>query len=268
MKLSTYIAEEYLPYARRYLKPSSVNVCKGYLDRLAVPALPDDLEAITRADIIKLHKRLVRTPIQANRTIAAVSAVLRLALEQGLLQVNPCQNTRLYRERKRERFLSPEEQDRIRSVLTDKPVDILIGLMLATGARPGELVGAKWEWLNPDRTTLRLPDSKRGARTIFITETARRLLDKLPLPHKGQIFTHAIDRQRGWKRVLTAAGVADARPYDLRHTFASNALRAGHNLSAIGLTLGHSSAQTTMRYAHLSTEQGLAVAAAANGEGK
>jgi integrase len=43
----------------------------------------------------------------------------------------------------------------------------------------------------------------------------------------------------------------DVRIHDLRHTFASFAAASGMSLHMIGKLLGHSSAQTTRRYAHL-----------------
>lgn len=51
--------------------------------------------------------------------------------------------------------------------------------------------------------------------------------------------------------LLADAGVADLRVHDLRHTFASFALSGGQTLGVVGQLLGHRSAQTTTRYAHL-----------------
>jgi integrase len=49
-------------------------------------------------------------------------------------------------------------------------------------------------------------------------------------------------------------GLTDARPYDLRHTFASVGAGGGLSLAIIGKLLGHSQARTTQRYAHLADE--------------
>lgn len=43
----------------------------------------------------------------------------------------------------------------------------------------------------------------------------------------------------------------DFRPHDLRHSFASLGLSAGHGLDVLGQLLGHTSTQSTRRYAHL-----------------
>ena len=54
-----------------------------------------------------------------------------------------------------------------------------------------------------------------------------------------------------WSGVRAEAGFGDARLHDLRHTYATVALRQGENVLAIGRLLGHGSAQTTLGYTHL-----------------
>ena len=44
------------------------------------------------------------------------------------------------------------------------------------------------------------------------------------------------------------------RCHDLRHSFASNWMRAGEDLFTLSKVLGHSSITTTERYAHLAPE--------------
>jgi len=48
-----------------------------------------------------------------------------------------------------------------------------------------------------------------------------------------------------------AAGLDDVRIHDLRHSFASFGANAGDSLLIIGALLGHRSAKSTERYAHL-----------------
>jgi integrase len=62
-------------------------------------------------------------------------------------------------------------------------------------------------------------------------------------------------RAEAARRKLTlAAGVADARAYDLRHTFASIGAGGGLSLQIIGRLLGHTQSRTTQRYAHLADD--------------
>ena len=54
-----------------------------------------------------------------------------------------------------------------------------------------------------------------------------------------------------WKQLRDEVGLVDFRPHDLRHSFASLGLSAGHGLDVLGQLLGHTSIQSTRRYAHL-----------------
>jgi integrase len=60
---------------------------------------------------------------------------------------------------------------------------------------------------------------------------------------------------RGWfKDAVDRAGLLNFTWHDLRHTFASRLVMAGVDLRTVGELMGHSTAQMTMRYAHLAPE--------------
>ncbi|WP_456304407.1 tyrosine-type recombinase/integrase [Acetobacter okinawensis] len=81
-------------------------------------------------------------------------------------------------------------------------------------------------------------------------------------PVRGQPLCHCrtekggylTDLQKPWRRIRKAAGLEDVRIHDLRHSFASDALEMGADLTMIGRMLGHSDIKTTARYAHLKRE--------------
>ena len=66
---------------------------------------------------------------------------------------------------------------------------------------------------------------------------------------------HPLDRRRfsdSWRATMKAAGLADVRFHDCRHTFASTLLSAGVSIKAVAEWLGHASPTVTLRtYAHL-----------------
>jgi integrase len=62
----------------------------------------------------------------------------------------------------------------------------------------------------------------------------------------------AVDK--AWARARAAAGFADVRLHDLRHSFASVGAAGGLSLPIIGALLGHKHTTTTARYAHLSAD--------------
>ena len=59
---------------------------------------------------------------------------------------------------------------------------------------------------------------------------------------------------KAWKALIGSAEIENFRFHDLRHTFASKLASRGANLYVIKDLLGHSSIETTQRYAHLAPE--------------
>ena len=58
------------------------------------------------------------------------------------------------------------------------------------------------------------------------------------------------------KRVAEQAGIVkDIHPHSLRHTFATDLLRATKNLRLVQKALGHSNIETTTIYAHIVDEE-------------
>jgi site-specific recombinase XerD len=82
-------------------------------------------------------------------------------------------------------------------------------------------------------------------------------------PKQFQQMTYVICHKDG-SRVLNIkkafcagcrrAGLIGVSPHTLRHTFASHLVMAGVDLPTVQRYLGHSNIQTTMVYAHLSTD--------------
>lgn len=141
-------------------------------------------------------------------------------------------------------------------------------LLVFTGARMGEVLGLRWEWIDLGRGVVRLPDSKTGAKTIHLAPPALAVLAALPRiegnPHVivgGVAGAALVNLEKPWRTIRKAAGLDDVRIHDLRHAFASVAAAAGLGLPIIGKMLGHTQAQTTARYAHLSNDPVAAAAA-------
>jgi hypothetical protein len=62
---------------------------------------------------------------------------------------------------------------------------------------------------------------------------------------------HVTTLKKSWREICKAAGIANLRLHDLRHSYASFAINAGWSLPVIGALLGHTQPSTTHRYAHL-----------------
>ncbi len=226
---------------------------------------------IQRADIAKFHHALRHKPYQANRCIQFLSKAFNLAEVWGLRPdgTNPCRHIKKYKEPKRERYLSKDELARLGEVLrqceseqleTQSAVNAL-RLLLFTGCRLSEIMTLKWDYIDFERACINLPDSKTGAKTVYLGAPALQVLsDVKRVKGNPWVITgarpgaHLTDLQHPWQRIRKRAGIEDVRIHDLRHTFASVAVAAGYGLPMIGKLLGHTQVQTTARYAHLAAE--------------
>ncbi|HTU54983.1 MAG TPA: tyrosine-type recombinase/integrase [Acetobacteraceae bacterium] len=140
-------------------------------------------------------------------------------------------------------------------------------LLAFTGARLSEILTLQWEWIDVAAGVARLPDSKTGAKNLYLPPGALAVLEELPRiagnPHvlpgdrPGSPF---VGIQKPWQRVRALAGLPDLRIHDLRHAFASTAVAAGDSLFIVGKLLGHRQASTTERYSHLAPDPAKAVA--------
>lgn len=222
---------------------------------------------ITRADVVGLHQAMKDIPYQANRTLGVLSVMFTVAhtWEVRTDGVNPCWKIKRYREEKRERYLTPDELARLGKVLNDAKDEPeaanCIRLLLLTGCRLSEIQTLKWRYVDYLNGVLRLPDSKSGAKLVPIGRAAIEALKAIrkingnPYVIAGRKEgQHLSDIQKPWRRLRKRAGLDDLRIHDLRHSFASDALQLGQDLTMIGRLLGHTQVQTTARYAHLKTD--------------
>ena len=204
----------------------------------------------------------------AGQALAVLGAVLAFAVARGLRDDNPVRGVRKPPIRKMERFLSEAEIARLGEALDaetaasgDPYPAAAVKLLLFTGCRRSEVVGLRWEWVDFERAMIFLPDSKTGAKPVYLNAPALDVLAALPRqdgnPHV--ICGHRdggayVGMDKVWRRVRAAAGLLGLRLHDLRHSFASLGAAGGGSLLVLGKLLGHRNASTTERYAHLSAD--------------
>jgi len=212
--------------------------------------------SVQPADVADLHGSMAHIPYQANRTLGVLSKMMSLAETWGMRDrhTNPCELIQRYPEHKRERFLSGKELQRLGDVLARAETEqtesryavTAIRLLLLTGCRLSEIQKLEWRHVDIERGELHLPDSKTGAKTVYLGN---------PYVIAGKRDgAHLTDLQHPWRRLRAAADLEGVRIHDLRHTFASGGLAVGEGLSMIGKLLGHTQVQTTARYAHLASD--------------
>lgn len=276
--------------------PTMADLCQRYLDEYAptkrassaasdemairLYVLPEfkalKLVEVTFDHVVKLHRKIGKDhPIRANRVVSLLSRMFnlsrrwyqrRLPTDESvpLRSDNPARGIARNAETKRKRYLQGDELARLTAAIAghrDKQAANIIRLLLLTGCRSGEALGARWDqfnltdgvWTKPASTT------KQGSEHVIpLSAAARQLLSELHVPGAGKyVFPgragvgHRVDLKRAWPEICRAAGITGLRVHDLRHSYASMLVSGGQSLPVIGALLGHTSPQTTARYAHL-----------------
>ena len=256
-------------YVAVHCKPATLRIRSAAIYRHIVPRLGKlRIGAIRRRHVTTLHHRLAATPVQANNVVITLSQIYTKAQDWGIVAegTNPCRHVELYRQRRRERFLTEAEFRRLGRVLDEAegtggatPEAIAaIRLLMLTGCRRGEILSLRWADVHLETCELRLRDTKTGPRTVPLSPAAVQLLAGLPrvegspwvIPGRKP-GTHMVRLGNAWRLLRKRAGLDDVRLHDLRHSFASSALALGESLPMIARLLGHRQITSTARYAHL-----------------
>jgi integrase len=219
-----------------------------------------------------------------NRDRTALFALLNVAVERELVDVNPLAKLKKMKEEddKRVRYLGQKDQnenfehgERRRFMQTldheDTPPYLRAMALLAlnTGLRRGEIFKLRWEDvdLRAGRITVRAKNAKtERTRHVPLTTSTIGMLKAwkardnivniqgtvFPNPETGQPFTTI---KKSWAGLLKRAQISDFRLHDCRHDFASRLVMKGVDLYVVRDLLGHSSIQLTERYAHLQPER-------------
>jgi integrase len=267
--LAEHFIQEHVEAKR---KSSTAREYRRLLDKIGLPTLGKRrITDVVRSDIARLHHEMGKTPYQANRVLALLSKLFNWAELHGYRPdgSNPCRHVERYREQKRERFLSEAELSRLGEALaagvregTETMFMIAaIRLLLFTGARLGEILGLRWDYVDIERACLRLPDSKTGQKVLYLNAPALEVLAALPRVEANPYVicgkregAHLVNLEKPWRRIRARATLDDVRLHDLRHSFASFGAAGGLSLLMIGKLLGHTQAATTERYAHLAAD--------------
>lgn len=185
--------------------------------------------------------------------------MIKQAYRQKLITANPALEVRTIKgNAKKKETLTMEEIQLLANTPTEsKEVRRAALLSLVTGLRWADISTLKWGNINVKEKQLSLPQSKTGRHVfININETAVKLLGK-PATAKALIFV--LPTANGANKTLKAwvkrAGITKKITWhNLRHSFGTNLVFNGANLSTASSLLGHSSYRHTQRYVTAANE--------------
>ena len=229
------------------------------------------LDGLTRVRVQQFYREIGATaPYQANRTLGVLSSMWNLADEWGFVaegSPNPAKMSKKlkFRGKRRERPITSEEKPRLLAAIDAEPdpyIRVFFTVLLLTGLRKNELLEAKRADLDPQRQTLRLPDTKAGKpRHKWLPSAAVDLLLTLPLSVSSHLFPSPrlpgeprYDVRTAWDRIRANAEVEDLRIHDIRHSVATWLADEGVPAQTIQQALGHADIAQTMGYVHSSDQ--------------
>jgi len=253
----------------RHINPLIGSVKINELTRKQVEKMRDDIASGKTAVDVKTglrgRARVTGGPGTARKAVRTLSTIFNYGIREELVAVNPAAGIRLASGKSIERYLSKEEQSRLDDVLSEMEKETkyekgcaMIRLLMLTGCRKNEIESLKWSEVDFERGFVRFSKSKTGAKVIPFSKAALRIIKEQPLLNSTPYVFPSLkinDYYKGipkiWYEVRKRAEIEDCRLHDLRHNFASVAASNGASLPMIGALLGHTQAQTTARYAHL-----------------
>ncbi|MBU3069390.1 tyrosine-type recombinase/integrase [Aestuariicella sp. G3-2] len=268
--LSEFAHEHHLPYIKSR-KRSWRNDESMFRLRI-LPALGRyRLDQLRRLQLQEFHTSLQSeglSPASCDHHLKLLRSALNLAVKWEMLEKNPADKIPLLRvDNKKERYMTPEEQQRLLNVLKgdeNQVVALLIEFLLWTGARLNEALKATWQDIDIGNKVWRIPATNAKSKKVTskpLNQTALKVLDELKKlnPDHTHLFVNKRTGKRytnvnkPWHRIRAMAGLPELRLHDLRHQFASMLVNSGRSLYEVQQILGHSDPTVTQRYAHLSS---------------
>ena len=234
-----------------------------------------------RLDELEPHEiaawRMTVRPGYRFEATQALRQVLQRAVVWGLLEVNPAKlgvENPQRRPTEKRPFESWDEVEAVAARLRGCLGPMVI-FAAATGLRPGEWVALERRDLDRDapvvyvrrsfgKGRLKCTKTEGSVRAVPLQAIALAALDQLPAggpsellfpaPNGGYLDLHNF-RNRDWKPAQRTAGIEPFRRiYDLRHTFATFALRAGISTFDLSRYMGASLTMIDRHYGHLARD--------------
>ena len=209
--------------------------------------------------------------------------IMEAAVNARLIVQNPTEGAVIPKlDRAPKKILNEEQLEKFMEAIRAEPLwyDFFY-TEITTGLRRGEICGLKWSDLDEAAGTLRVCRSvhaapggsivvgetktEKGTRTILLpASTLHVLKERRKTAMSEWIFPSILEPEKPvapgsayqrLKLILKEAGLPDIRFHDLRHTFATHAMRSGVDAKTLSGILGHANASFTLdTYTHVTTE--------------
>lgn len=217
-----------------------------------------------QAAIISLEEQ-GKAKSTCNKLRTMLRQVCEYAQMEGILSSNPAADLNTVAKQKNTRQIFTDDDIKKIKESTLPAAQVAL-IMISSGCRPGELFsvplsncgkdhmiwGSKTE-AGRNRVIPIGDDGVDAYQTMVLLATAkggRLLIDG----YEGRNHTADNFAKREWKELMESIGRKNAPPYTCRHTFITNAIRAGVDLLTLESIVGHVDKETTKLYTHLKAD--------------
>ena len=202
--------------------------------------------------------------------VIAVKRVFSWADQQGILTPSPIRSLKADRAKRRTRVLSKSELAEILAAIRDTQFREFIQAMLETGCRPSEVARVAATnvdlslgvWVFDEHKTAK---KTQRPRVVYLTQAmidlSRKLIAKFPDgplfrgPRGNTAFTRQNIRCRFRRLRKKLPHLKHFVCYNLRHTYATQALLNGVGVAQVAELLGHTSTEMVSKtYGHLAEQ--------------
>jgi integrase len=201
----------------------------------------------------KHWKELTGTTL--NRDLACLKTIVRRARLNRLIQGNPLEGIKLFKETPRDRTLTPEEYQRLVEHCS-RHLRPMVELAYVTAMRRGEIMGLKWQQVDFHNGVIILEagDTKtQEKREIPIDDNLKEVLRKIPkvlgcpyvFNYRGKQLSEI---RTGFVKACVKAGLKGFHFHDLRHCAVTNMRKAGVPEGVIMSVSGHKTHAVFRRY--------------------
>lgn len=274
------------------IEATTINEYERVLDKVVIPELGGlRLREVTTSRLDLFLVRLRATSVSRQRkTKVVMGAMLGMAVRHDALAVNPVQQTsRIHRERSETRSLTLEDLATVRKALrawtakqrpgpkASSDMADIIDLMLATGARIGEILAVRWVDValdatrptltingtiktEPGKGTYRKPSPKSDAsvRTVVLPDFVIAVLERRQaaaqenpndavFPTRNGTWQQVNNVERRWRQIRKDTGLDWVTPHTFRKTVAT-LISERVDAETASQQLGHSSPAITREF--------------------
>ncbi len=253
-------------YGSIFLKQKSVNKSflpnRSYYERTIKHFSGKNIDTITRLDIKEYLISLNIKSISKNKYKSAIKGIFELAVDDGVIAVNPALDIKLKSDRKEAiQYYKRDEVEKLLSAATGV-IKTYLEIAFNTGMRTGEILGLQLNDFKDDgyihikRTrTLGVVGNGKSYNAIrnvpynaYMYELAKSIQPKDNLFLFGDI-DDARKLRFMWSNVCKDAGVEKHKLYSTRHTFATLMLQEKIvSINELAGLLGHSSPKVTLAH--------------------